>query len=95
MDPAYVAMFATFGGCAILGAVIKRTWVVVALGSLVPIAFTASRLGKPGPGMWESLLFVSPFLIGGAVIYGFVALLGARFGRYLRRVFGGAGSEAG
>ena len=89
MDIAYVGMLATFGASAVLGATIRRNWIVVGLGSLVPVvpyAITLAHAVKSGgTWSWEGLLFVSPFLIAGAVVYALISFAGARFGRRMRQ----------
>lgn len=91
MDTAYVVMLATFGASAVLGATVRRNWIVVGLGSLVsvvPYAFTLAHAVKSGAKWsWEGLLFVSPFLIAAALVYALIALLGARLGRRMRQRF--------
>jgi hypothetical protein len=91
MESAYVLMLATFGAGVALGAATKNNGIAVGLPLLVPLAFTFARvgLGKPGPGTWEALLFVSPFLVAGAILYGGIALVGAKLGRRIRKGLAG------
>jgi hypothetical protein len=96
MESAYVLMFSTFGLAVVLGAITSRNWISVGIPLLVPLVFTIARvgIGKPGPGTWEALLFVSPFLVAGAILYSGIALVGAKLGRRIRKGLAGeAGQE--
>lgn len=83
MESAYVLMSATFGSAVVTGAVTRNNWAAVGLPMLIPILFTASKI--KGPGLGETLLFVSPFLVAGAIVYAGIAYAGVRLGRVFRR----------
>ena len=64
----------------------RNNWIAVGVPMLIPFLFTASRL--KGPGLGEALLYVSPFLAAGAIMYGGVSYAGVSAGRRLRALFG-------
>lgn len=88
MESAYVFMLlaavASFG----LGMLTPKNWIAVGLPAATPVLFTVVRMAMaPNPGMGETLLFISPFLIGGTILYAFICYSAAKAGRGIRARF--------
>ncbi len=83
MESAYVLMLGTFAAAVVLGALFRSRAVATLLALLVPVAGVASKI-KGGGANAETLLFISPFLVAGLLIYGFIAFVGARLGCWFR-----------
>ena len=89
MESAYfivlLAAVASFG----LGMLTTRNWIAVGVPAVAPMAFTVVRMSlAPNPGMGEAILFVSPFLIGGTILYAFICYWVVKAGRGVRASFG-------
>jgi hypothetical protein len=82
MEPSHIFIFATFSIAAVLGATTKNNWIAIGLPMLIPVLSTAARFR--GPGLGETLLFVSPFLVAGAVLFAGICYAGTSVGRGLR-----------
>jgi hypothetical protein len=85
MESAYLFMLASFAASFVLGMLTLNNWVAVGLPAMTPTAVTISKLGlASNPGFGETLLFLSPFLVGGTVLYAFICFGAVRVGRGLR-----------
>jgi hypothetical protein len=85
METAYVLILIAFSFSVLLGAITTKNLVSIGLPMLVPIIFTMGNTGAKG---WDfdTLLFVSPFLVAGAIWYSIIGYVGTKLGRKIRKL---------
>jgi len=84
MDNAYAMMLAVFFLGVAVGAVFQRSWWSVAIPMLLPIAVTIIPILQD-PKSGEAFLFVAPFLLAIALMYGVISFIGVAAGRSFRQ----------
>ncbi len=89
MDAAYILMIGVGVASFALALFGANNWFSVGLLSLSPLGLVATRmLGDNTNGVGESLLYLSPFLIGMVFLYGLLCLIGSALGRTVGRWLG-------
>jgi|CXWL01.1.fsa_nt_gi acyl dehydratase len=85
MEIAYIIMFIAVVASFFLGMLTRNFWIAVVLPAISPATATVALYAMaPNPGFGETLLFISPFLIGGTLFYALICFAAATVGRALR-----------
>jgi len=83
MDHAYALMLGIFALGTAAGAVFPRSWWVVLIPMSVPIGVTIVPILRD-PKSVDAFLFVAPFLVAIAIMYGAISFAGVASGRAMR-----------
>lgn len=89
MESAYVIIIVAAVASFVLSMFTANNWIAIWTPAMAPMAFTVVRMSMaPNPGMGGAILFISPFLMGGTILYAFICYSAAKAGRRVRAKFG-------